>query len=86
MDVELVAIPLERGAVEVRDATHLLADDAGGVVERAARARPWPASKSRRSSATIDCVSDRLPLVSRTSTRSFSRTKVCIFRQTFTWS
>src|ERR1700761_1939806 len=33
-----------------------------------------------------DCEQDRLPLVSRTKTRSPGRTNVCILRQTVTWS
>src|SRR5947209_585002 len=34
----------------------------------------------------IDCVSDRLPLVRTVKTRSPTRTKVCILRQTLIWS
>src|SRR3954447_478403 len=49
-------------------------------------ASPRPASKSRRSSVTTDCVSDRLPLASSTNTRSPGCSNTCILRQTLTWS
>ena len=85
--VELEVVALERGAVHVGDAADLLADDARGVVERRrlrealALVEVAPQQGDDRLRAATGC-----RWLSRTKTRSPGCSKVCILRQTLTWS
>ena len=86
VDVERELVLLEGLAVEVGHAADPVAHDAGGVVERLGGGQAEALVEVAPSRVMTDWEHDRLPLVSRTKSRSPGRTKVCILRQTFTWS
>ena len=84
VDIEREPILLEGLTVEFGHATDMVPHDAGGVVERLGGGQPEALVEVVPSRVITDCEHDRLPLVSRTKTRSPGWAKKCILRQTFT--